>query len=105
MPQVRQAASSLMLVPVANTSMCLDALCHNKKIITGLRCSKRDRDLQVPTMIGQFWESLCSVALLRHKWPGWVLFLPRCALSKPPSFPFCTPSVHPPGSFRCDHSA
>ncbi|KRY12707.1 hypothetical protein T12_3724 [Trichinella patagoniensis] len=38
--------------------------------------------------------------LLRHKWPGWVLFLPRCALSKPPSFPFCTPSVHPPGSFR-----
>ncbi|KRY85668.1 hypothetical protein T11_815 [Trichinella zimbabwensis] len=30
MPQVRMAASSLMLEPVPNTSMCLDALCHNK---------------------------------------------------------------------------
>ncbi|KRZ06532.1 hypothetical protein T11_10123 [Trichinella zimbabwensis] len=30
MPQVRLAASSLMLEPVANTSICLDALCHNK---------------------------------------------------------------------------
>ncbi|KRZ66108.1 hypothetical protein T10_916, partial [Trichinella papuae] len=30
MPQVRLAASSLILEPIANTSICLDALCHNK---------------------------------------------------------------------------
>ncbi|KRZ84016.1 hypothetical protein T08_15277 [Trichinella sp. T8] len=78
MPQVRQAASSLMLVPVANTSMCLDALCHNKKIITGLRCSKRYRDLQVPAMIGQFWESLCPVAIHRGPYPSKERKIARC---------------------------
>ncbi|KRZ04066.1 hypothetical protein T11_11886 [Trichinella zimbabwensis] len=31
MPQVRLAASSLMLEPVANTSICLDALCYRNK--------------------------------------------------------------------------
>ncbi|KRX59898.1 hypothetical protein T09_1356 [Trichinella sp. T9] len=43
--------------------------------------------------------------LLRHKWPGWILFLPRSAFSKSPFFPVCRPSAHPPGSFRYDHSA
>ncbi|KRY85132.1 hypothetical protein T4D_17190 [Trichinella pseudospiralis] len=32
-PQVRMADSSLMLEPTANTSICLDALCHNKSIL------------------------------------------------------------------------
>ncbi|KRZ82966.1 hypothetical protein T08_2917 [Trichinella sp. T8] len=38
--------------------------------------------------------------LPHHRLPGLVSFLPRCASSKPPSFPFCMPSAHPPGSFR-----
>ncbi|KRY40983.1 hypothetical protein T01_5064 [Trichinella spiralis] len=36
-----------------------------KKIFTGLHCLERDRDLQVPTMTGQFWVSLCPVAVHR----------------------------------------
>ncbi|KRY42853.1 hypothetical protein T01_2486 [Trichinella spiralis] len=102
-----------------------------KKIFTGFRCPERNRDLQqVPTMFGQFWVSLCPVPVHRGLYPfiqrkmarcgwlggrggsfliingrDWFRFFRAALLQKPPSFPFCMPSAHPPGSFRCDHSA
>ncbi|KRX70298.1 hypothetical protein T06_10362 [Trichinella sp. T6] len=59
MLQVRMAASSLMLEPAANTSICLDAHCHNKQSSPAF----------VPTMIGQFWILLCPVAVHRGLYP------------------------------------
>ncbi|KRX20097.1 hypothetical protein T07_11418 [Trichinella nelsoni] len=79
MPQVRLAASSLMLEPVFIKYQYMPrCTLPQQTFITGLCCPERDRDLQVPTMFRQFWVSLCPVAVHRGLYPFKKGKMARC---------------------------
>ncbi|KRY07823.1 hypothetical protein T12_12158 [Trichinella patagoniensis] len=82
MPQVRLGASSLMLEPVPNTSICLDALCHNKDsspafvLLNGTGICRSRRCLSSFGYRFARWLYIVDFThLKRRKWPdvdGWA---------------------------------
>ncbi|XP_003375786.1 conserved hypothetical protein [Trichinella spiralis] len=73
---VPQVDTGVSLLEAGTTGICLDALCHNKNSSPAF----------VPTMIGLY-----------------IVNFTRLKRGKGPDLD--GPSAHPPGSFRCDHSA